>query len=138
MDLNNLAIFTLAKTRMDYLAERKTVIADNVANADTPGYAARDLREVDFKSLAEEAAGQKAKVTRTHAAHLSGPDRVMGPYRESVNRRPFEVTLDKNGVVIEEQMLLLSRTRGAYERATTLFNKTKTMLRTAIGSGGSS
>ena len=64
-------------------SERQKVIASNIANADTPRYAARDI---DFKSAladatgvrsaAESAAGSKALIaSSTHAGHLGGANR---------------------------------------------------------------
>lgn len=44
MDLNNLSIFSMAKTEMAYLTERQKVLATNIANANTPHYLPRMLK----------------------------------------------------------------------------------------------
>ena len=43
MDPGKLALFRLAEQRLAWLDRRQEVLAQNIANADTPGYAARDL-----------------------------------------------------------------------------------------------
>jgi flagellar basal-body rod protein FlgB len=49
-------------------AKRAEVIASNIANADTPGYKARDM---DFKTaLAQASQKQQSGMSRTHAKHL--------------------------------------------------------------------
>ncbi len=64
-------------TALGLRAERQRVIASNIANADTPGYVARDL---DFKQAMAEAtgnprrlAGTDSRDTRTHPAHFALP-----------------------------------------------------------------
>ena len=44
MTLDDIPIFATLKSRLDYLADRQQVIAQNVANSDTPGYTAMDLK----------------------------------------------------------------------------------------------
>ena len=41
--LSGIDLFQVAGDRMRYLTERQTLIARNIANADTPGYKAQDL-----------------------------------------------------------------------------------------------
>ena len=53
MDLTDVPILSMLKGRMGYLTERQRVIAENVANADTPGYMARDLKPSDIQPWAE-------------------------------------------------------------------------------------
>ncbi len=62
-------------TALNLRAQRQQLLASNIANADTPGYKARDM---DFRKAMQEAAtGQAshatsgASLTRTAAAHLA-------------------------------------------------------------------
>src|SRR3954453_16262309 len=56
MELGDIPIFSMLKSRLGYLSERQRVIAENVANANTPGYQARDLKAFDFQSHMHAAA----------------------------------------------------------------------------------
>ena len=44
MDLNKIPVMDAIVKKMNWLNRRQRVIAENVANADTPGYLARDLK----------------------------------------------------------------------------------------------
>ena len=44
MDFSSIPLFSILKTKMTYLSERQAILAQNVANADTPGYMARDIK----------------------------------------------------------------------------------------------
>ena len=44
MTLDDIPVFAMLRNRLGYLADRQQMIAQNVANSDTPGYTPRDLR----------------------------------------------------------------------------------------------
>lgn len=139
MDLQKLTFFQVAQQRMDWLAQRQKVVSENLANANTPGYVAKDLKPVDFqkelsRSLAKETASIPA--TRTDPAHLTGTLPQAGPYRVETTRRPAEYTLDKNGVDVEQQMEKAAENRSQYEITSNLVMKNLSMIRTALGRSG--
>ena len=43
--------FSMLRERMTWLNQRQDVLSQNVANADTPGYVARDLKPLDFDDV---------------------------------------------------------------------------------------
>ena len=140
MDLQNLTFFQIAQERMDWLAQRQKVVSHNLANANTPGYAAKDVKPIDFKStlsrtLAKDS--QSVAVVRTDPKHLSGSQPTGGPYRVETVHRPYEYTLDKNGVDVEEQMQKAASNRMQYELASNLVMINIALIRTALGRGGS-
>ena len=49
MNLGTLPVFKMMTTKMDWLAQRQRVLAQNIANADTPGYVPKDLKKIDYK-----------------------------------------------------------------------------------------
>lgn len=136
MDVNNLALFQMAKNKLNFVAQRHKVLAENVANADTPNYRAKDLREPNFKKMALDAMDTSPKPAVTHPGHIQAslPDR--GPYREVTERKTFETSIDGNKVVLEEQIEKMASGRGQYTLALNLFKKNMQMLKTAIGKGG--
>lgn len=136
MDFDKLSVLRMARMKMDWLAQRQKVLAQNIANADTPGYRAKDLRELNFKRMALDAVDNTPKPTVTHAAHVTGGLPDIGPYREVTEQRTFETSIDGNPVVLEEQMEKLSRSRSSYSLALSLIKKNIQMLNTAIGKGG--
>ena len=57
MDISGIPLFAMLRQRLGYLGERQRVIAQNVANADTPGYAPRDLKAFAFSAQLQSQAG---------------------------------------------------------------------------------
>ena len=62
---------------LDLLAQRQKVLAGNIANADTPGFKARDF---DFAAALAEAKGGSSPRTpsATHAGHLNAAGALAG------------------------------------------------------------
>lgn len=77
-------------------ALRNQVLSSNIANADTPGYKARDI---DFKSALENAAGRHVRLAGTDARHLDAAPRnaALGG-AELKYRIPMQPSLDGNTV----------------------------------------
>jgi flagellar basal-body rod protein FlgB len=73
--------------------ERSQVLAANLANADTPGYKARDL---DFKSVLKQTMPSNPVVERTQEGHFSPPQQLLGA--SLMYRNPNQVSLDGNTV----------------------------------------
>lgn len=133
MDLENLTLFRMTKTRLDWLAQRQKVLAQNIANANTPEYKARDLRELDFNREIRAVMEPSVQATTTHAAHSTGTLPQRGPFYVDSNQDPYEVSIDGNRVVLEEQMAKVGSNKGQYELALNLFKKNVSMLKTALG-----
>jgi flagellar basal-body rod protein FlgB len=136
MDLNNLKLFKMALTRMDWAAQRQKVLAQNISNADTPDYRPKDLKQVNFKDVLKGQLDVRVPVVRTDARHLKGTIPEAEPFRENGVRKTFEESPDGNQVVIEEQMQKVSDTRSDYNTAVQLMQTHMKMLRIAVKGGG--
>lgn len=133
MDLTRMPLFKMAYTRMEWAAQRHRVLAQNVGQVDTPDYRPRDLKPLDFRTLARQAAEPKVSVAMTNPAHSPGTLPEPDPFRTREQTRSFETTLDGNTVVLEEQMQKIGETKSRYMMAANLFERSKTMLRSALG-----
>ena len=51
MNLPDVPLLSMLRERMTWLHQRQDVLSQNVANADTPGYVARDLKAQDFSAM---------------------------------------------------------------------------------------
>lgn len=130
MDVHDLPLLSMLRERMTWLNQRQDVLSQNVANADTPGYQARDLQPLAFGDALQQAALRPAV---THTGHLLG--KTADPAAAKVKTiTPWEVSPDGNGVVLEQQMTQLAETQADYQMATELYRKQIAMLKTAIGS----
>lgn len=135
MGVENLKLFQMAMTKMDWASQRQKLLSQNVVNANTPDYRPQDLKEVDFKSALRKAT--PVNVTRTNPMHDKGTLPERDTYRNRPVRRNFEASPDGNQVILEEQMQKVGDTRGEYNMAITLMQSHMKMLKIALGKGGS-
>lgn len=131
MDLTKLPLFETMRQRMSYLSARQGVLAENVANANTPGYKAKDVEEPDFAAMAEGAGGAET-LTVTNPMHISSAGTPEGEFRTKV-MPDSESTPNGNSVVLEDQMMKVSSTQMDYATVTQLYRKALSMIRLAAG-----
>lgn len=136
MAISDIGLFKALGVRMDYLDHRQKIIAQNVANADTPDYRPEDLTPLNFgavlKNLGVEGAGVRLETTRP--GHMPMPGTVTGG-KEGEQKLTYEVAPAENAVVLEEQMLKAARTGMDYAMVASLYQKNVGMIRTALGTG---
>lgn len=124
-----LEIFRMATGLATHAGARQSVIARNVANADTPGYRAQDI--ADFaKTYQNDNNGMALRATR--AGHVSGG--TLPPGLEQVDAGG---TTDPNGnsVSLEEEMLKAAEVRRQHDLALAVYRSSLGILRTSIGRG---
>jgi len=127
MDPTRTGPMALAERRLHWLDARQRVLAQNMANLDTPGFRPSDLRP-----FAETLSRANAGLARTNPAHaVSGTPDDARPDRQLVERTP-----DGNGVSLEDQALKVADTDTAHALALSLHRRFLTMFRTALGRTG--
>lgn len=139
MSIGDLPIFSMMKQRLNWLTERQQVLAQNVANANTPGYEARDLKELDFGAMVETTGTRIAPVA-TNSGHIGSPvsgagNAAFGKARggETVKAANFETSPSGNSVTLEDQMVKVAQTQMDYQEITTLYTKSMGLIRIAVG-----
>ncbi|HEX3700284.1 MAG TPA: flagellar basal body rod protein FlgB [Phenylobacterium sp.] len=137
MDLSDIPLFAMLKSRMGYLSQRQRVIAENVANANSPGYAPRDLKPFSFEAQVQAAAGPGA-VAVTQPGHMLPPRAASGASGQykPVTSKDSETTLDGNSVVLEEEMIKMSQARMDYDAAVSFYEKALNMITLATRAPG--
>jgi flagellar basal-body rod protein FlgB len=125
MGVADIPLLSQIKGRMTWLDERQRLIAQNVANSDTPGYVGRDLKApTDFAAALRDGGG--LRMVQTSAGHMTSGAPVA---RFTSQASPdSETTLDGNAVVVEEQMLKMAESRMAYDAAIGLYTKSMAMI----------
>lgn len=131
MDLARVGLLELAEQRLSWADERQTVIAQNIANANTPGYKPHDLRPFT-KALAS--AGAVAPV-RTDPNHLAGTLPAQTP-GEILDRTHLK-SPDGNAVSLDEQLVKVADTETTHRLVTSIYKKYLGMFRIAAGGGSS-
>jgi flagellar basal-body rod protein FlgB len=134
MGFADLPLLNQIKGRMTWLDERQRVVAQNVANADTPGFVARDLKTpTDFAAALRQ--GGPLQMVRTSAAHIAPAPANVARFTSQASP-DSETTLDGNSVVMEEEMLKMAESRMAYDAAIGFYQKSMQMLRMAAKKPG--
>ncbi|TAH37583.1 MAG: flagellar basal body rod protein FlgB [Alphaproteobacteria bacterium] len=116
---------------MKWAAARQSLIAGNIAHANTPGFQPKDLKPLDFRSVLK--ATQSPSLAVTNPKHIS-PVRAEGPFEK--HRLSYETSLSHNGVDVEEQALLSAKTKDMHTEAANIYSKYSGMFRLVIGRGG--
>ncbi len=128
MDLSKSSLLAGLAQRLNFLAARTSVISENIANADTPGFVARDLDASSFESRV----GAALRVS--DARHLQPGGRAGA--RAAPHLAPDgEASLSGNQVSIETQMMKLSATRMDYGLASSIYKKSIDLMRLAVRGG---
>lgn len=133
MSLQNIGLFQGIGAKMEYLNQRQTVISQNIANADTPSYRPKDLKEVDFSSfLGAAAAGGKITMAATNPMHLPNPEAELDAKAQK-QKKVYEVAPAGNSVVMEEQLLNATQNSMDYNTMLNIYQKQVGMIKTALG-----
>jgi flagellar basal-body rod protein FlgB len=146
MNLDGIPLFALIKRRLGYLGERQKVIAANIANSDTPGFAPRDLSPFSSefaKAVSGQGGLQLAAVqggSRLRGQSITDPRHMAGSKPVSSYKSKAapdsEITLDGNGVVLEEQTMKMAEARMDYDAAIGFYQKSLGLLRMAARAPG--
>lgn len=131
MNINDIPLFQVLKGRLSHLTHREQVIAENVANAATPGYVAHDLKPFTIRKGAAPLAMGPVAQAKTNMAHMAGTQPTAKGAWKRVDAPDSEITLDGNQVVLEEQMLKMTEARMNYDAAIGFYQKSLNLLRMA-------
>ena len=132
MDYSNITLMKMMQVKMGYLSERQDVLSANIANIDTPGYKARDLKELDFKRLAL-IESNRLQMRTSSPSHQKSPEHLHEDFRNQKSRKTYETTPVENNIVLEEQMAKINDTNADHQLVTNLYRKTGDMFRNALG-----
>lgn len=122
---DSLEIFRLSHAMARHAGARQAVVARNMANADTPGYAARDI--VPFAEVLEAGPGMRA----TRPGHRGG-GAAAGGFEVRAER---DAARDPNGnsVSLETEMLRAVEVQRQHSRALAIYRSGLSVLRAALG-----
>jgi len=135
MTTQNLGLFQALNAKMSYLDQRQKVLAQNIANANTPDYKPKDLTRVDFSTVLKEVTDSNVlRPETTNPLHMPSPNDIADPKNRQM-KKTYDVVPTGNAVVLEEQMVTSAQTATDYNLMTTLFQKNVSMIRTALGVG---
>ena len=131
MNLPDVPLLSMLRERMTWLSQRQDLLSQNVANADTPGYVARDLKPLDFEQALSDA-NSGATMMTTNARHIALSPSHSGKFDDH-ETPDQESNPNGNAVSLEMEMIKVSDTQAQFQAAANLYAKTITLMKTAIG-----
>ncbi|WP_099824717.1 FlgB family protein [Oceaniglobus indicus] len=126
---DSIAVLKTAHAMASHASQRQTLTARNVANADTPGFRAKDLPT--FAEMVEApATGIDLRTTRSRHIAASDP----GPSGGRAMDAGQEPSPNGNTVSIEAEMIRGADIRHEHDLAMSVFSTARDILRTSLGS----
>ncbi|HEY7883839.1 MAG TPA: flagellar basal body rod protein FlgB [Cellvibrionaceae bacterium] len=107
------------ETAFKVRARRAEVLANNLANADTPGFKARDL---DFKAMLSRTSSGNLEMARTARGHMSPGGASDVNTAELAYRTPHQMSVDGNTVEDQVEHAEFMKNALAYQAGFTLLN----------------
>jgi flagellar basal-body rod protein FlgB len=129
MPISDIPIFSMLRTKLHWNQERQRLLAENVANADTPEFKPRDLAPPKFD--AGTSAVTPLTLLRTSPAHLASSDGAA-PF-DLQPGRDFNIVPTGNAVSLEDEMMKVAANQMDFQAATALYTRGLGLLKTAIG-----
>ncbi len=127
---NKLEIFQMASALASHASARQNAVAQNVANADTPGYRARDL--ASFTETYQTGAAPHLRATRP--GHIGAGASGYEP-RMVTSEVPGTRSPNGNSVSLENEMVRGIEIKRQHDRALAIYRSSMGILRTALGRG---
>jgi flagellar basal-body rod protein FlgB len=124
MDPDGIGFFNLAERRLSWINQRQGLLAQNIANADTPKFNAHDL--IPFAQLLESSGRAMSKTNPMHISSMSASVSNLSP-------RPNERAPDGNAVSVEEQLTKIADSEGAQSLTINLMHKYIGLFRIVLG-----
>jgi flagellar basal-body rod protein FlgB len=138
MKSDDIPLLSMLKDRLSYLNQRQKVVAQNVANSDTPGFRPMDLKPFQASNAMAQQTLQLAPVTAavTSPAHIpTAAPNAPSPWSPQASP-DSETKIDGNQVVLEEEMMKMNDARMNYDAAIGFYQKSMSMLQTALRTPG--
>ncbi|MGI6606284.1 MAG: flagellar basal body rod protein FlgB [Peptococcia bacterium] len=128
--MSNLNLITLLEKAMNGSALQHSVLANNIANVNTPGY---KRGEVNFRSCFDEALDNRLGLETTSPLHLNRLNQKNS--REIVIDTQTTLRNDGNNVDIDVELATMAENNIYFNSLAQLLSSQLSMLRQAIAEG---
>lgn len=145
MSTQDLTLLSAMLKKMDWLEERQKIIAQNISNADTPGYKPLDLKPLGFRELLGSSSSKHSLnpgaappapsmdgVTTTAKPHIGAEAGTSKEHDATRQKQPYETAPAGNSVVIEEQLLKMSENYTDHSFVSNLYQRNINLIKSAL------
>lgn len=127
-----LPLLSALTEKMKWHQARQSLLAENVANAETPGYRGRDLKAFGFEEHVRNLSTAKIATRATQPTHIT----VSGTGADGFGARDmnnFEITPEGNGVTLEDEMMKVTSNQLDYQTITAVYMRSLRIIKSALG-----
>jgi flagellar basal-body rod protein FlgB len=129
MPISDIPILSMLRTKLQWHQERQRLLAENVANSDTPDFKPSDLAPPKFGL--EASGATPVALLRTSLAHLASAESAAS--FELQHGGSFDVVPTGNAVSLEDEMMKVAANQMDFQAATALYTRGLGLIKTAIG-----
>lgn len=122
---SDLNIFKISNAMAVHAGQRQAVVAENIANVDTPDYKARDI--VDFASTYRISSMEMRSTRSGHVGHVDNPAPRWQPEELRAPTDP-----NGNSVSLETEMMRATEVERAHSRALAIYDASMGILRATL------
>lgn len=115
-----IAMLGLASSMARHAATRHALISQNIANADTPGYKAKDV--ADFAQVMK---------TQMQQGGVGAPGTAFDPM--AIIERPSVGSPNGNSVSLEDELMRGAKAQHDHQMAVSIYRTTLGLMKTAVG-----
>ena len=123
-----LNVFKLANAMATHAGKRQALVSQNIANADTPGYHAKDIKP--FSEVFDDDA-QLDGMRASRSGHLNGSSGQGADWAVSTSDAGNDP--NNNSVSVETEILKGVEVKRQHDRALAIYKSSMNVLRTSLG-----
>jgi flagellar basal-body rod protein FlgB len=128
-----IGLLTALTEKMRWSQARQGLLAQNVANADTPNYKGVDLKSFSYTGESSPMGPGPISTVATQPGHIVIAATNSADGFGTVKSSSYEVSPEGNGVTLEDEMMKVTNNQLDYQAVTSLYTRSLQLLRTAIG-----
>lgn len=132
MGISSLQVFSALSDKMRWHQARQSLLTENVANAQTPGFEGRDLKPFSLEELESGMAPMPLGTSTTSSAHFSVISSGQST-QSAQSDKGFSVTSEGANGGVENEMMKVAENQMDYQAVTTLYTRSVKLLKTALG-----
>lgn len=137
--IHDIPTFAALRERMKFLQTRQKLLAQNVANADTPGFRPKDIAQVGVDP-ASRGSDQSRRLSGTYGARvgLAGTNPMhigagAGGAASEERGSSYETRPSGNSVSLEDEMLKISQNQMDFQTAANMYQRGLATMKIALG-----
>lgn len=119
-------VVRMARAMGQHTAQRQAIVAQNIANADTPGYRAQDVERFSDSYRRQDLSPLRVSSAR----HLAIPD--WSPASARIDQQQTEISPNGNSVSLEAEMLKAAEVKRSHELSLGIYRSALELMRTSI------